>query len=191
MLGTNEESPPAPLADHTGDVEPSGGSVLVKIPGSGKFIALTGLRNVPFGTVIDARKGRVTVTTIGPNGKPQRITFYAGIFKLLSRGHGRVVAVLTGGSYAVCPTARLRAHRASIATSRHHTVRKLWASGHGSYSTKGSYAAGAVQGTRWLTEDRCDGTLIVVATDRVLVTNLVTGRHRIVRAHHHYFAPAP
>jgi hypothetical protein len=157
-------------------------------------VPLTGLSNVPFGTIIDATKGKVVVTTIGPTGKLQRITFFAGVFKLLSRGHGRVLAKLVGGNFSICPTARERAHRASTATvvaSRKHVVRKLWASGHGSYSTKGGYAAGAVQGTRWLTEDKCDGTLIVVATDRVSVTNLVNGRHRMVRAHHRYFAAAP
>ncbi len=194
VLSTTIESSPAPEVDRSGDVEPTSGKVLVKLPGSSAYVPLTGLRNVPFGTIIDATKGKVLVVTIGPRGKLQRITFFAGIFELLSRGHGRVLAKLVGGNFSICPTARERAHRASTATvvaSRKHVVRKLWASGHGSYSTKGGYAAGAVQGTRWLTEDKCDGTLIVVATDRVSVTNLVTGRHRTVRAHHRYFAAAP
>jgi ferric-dicitrate binding protein FerR (iron transport regulator) len=70
-------------------------------------------------------------------------------------------------------------------------VRKLWAEGHGSYSTKGNYATGAVLGTRWLTEDRCDGTLIRVLTDRVAVTDLVTHKHVTVQAGHSYLAKAP
>ena len=70
-------------------------------------------------------------------------------------------------------------------------MRKLWAEGHGSYSTKGNYASGAVLGTRWLTEDLCDGTLIHVATDRVAVTNLVNHRHRTVTAGQSYLAKAP
>jgi hypothetical protein len=187
------EALPAPLLDRSGDIEPVAGHVLVKLPGSSGFTALTGLSRVPFGTTVDATHGRVTVTTVGPGGHLQRITFYGGVFKLVSRGHGRVVAVLAGGDFAVCPRARERSHRAHLAKAgrRSHVVRKLWASGHGSYATQGAYAAGAVQGTRWLTEDRCDGTLIYVATDRVAVTNLVTGRHRRVRAHHRYFAAAP
>ena len=70
-------------------------------------------------------------------------------------------------------------------------MRKLWSEGHGHYSTKGNYAAGAVLGTRWLTEDLCQGTLIRVVTDRVAVTNLVNHHHVTVSAGHSYFAKAP
>ncbi|MHB8235530.1 MAG: hypothetical protein ACYDHT_12845 [Solirubrobacteraceae bacterium] len=70
-------------------------------------------------------------------------------------------------------------------------MRKLWAEGHGSYSTKGNYATGAVLGTRWLTEDLCTGTFIRVLTDRVAVTNLITGKRVVVTAGHSYLARAP
>ena len=90
-----------------------------------------------------------------------------------------------GGDFSVCPTAPERSHVARASAkhaSRKHVVRKLWSEGHGHYSTKGNYAAGAVLGTRWLTEDLCEGTLIRVVTDRVAVTNLVNHRHVTVRA---------
>jgi hypothetical protein len=99
-----------------------------------------------------------------------------------------------GGNFKLCPTARERSHIAQASarrTSRKHTVRKLWSEGHGSYSTKGNYATGAVLGTRWLTEDRCDGTLIRVLTDKVLVRNLITHSKHVVKAGHSYFAKAP
>jgi hypothetical protein len=191
VLGTISESPPVPTQDRTGNISPSGGTVLVKLPGSGEFVHLTGLLDVPFGTVVDATDGSATVTTVGPTGKLQTITFSSGIFKLVSRRHGKVAAVLSGGNFALCSTGRHHGHRASAASARRHTVRKLWASGHGSYTTQGKYAAGAVQGTKWLTEDRCDGTLIVVLTDEVLVTNLVNHHKKLVKAHHSYFAAAP
>ena len=177
----------------TGNLAPVSGLVLVKLPGSSAYVPLNGIRQVPFGTLVDATKGTVTVTTIAAGGKAQKIDFFGGAFKLLQRRNGQVVAVLAGGNFSVCPTARERAHRAlaRTATSRRHVVRKLWASGHGKYSTRGNYATGAVLGTRWLTVDRCNGTLIYVATDRVAVTNLVNHRHRKVRAHHSYFAAAP
>ena len=46
-------------------------------------------------------------------------------------------------------------------------------------------------GTRWLTADYCDGTLIQVATDKVSVTNLVTHKRVVVKAGHSYFAKSP
>ena len=190
MLASITAQVPAPQLGASGNVAPVTGVVRVKLPGSHGFVLLTGLRQVPFGTIVDARHGSVEVTTKGPGGKLQTITFYSGEFVLSAGPGGRVISTLYGGNFSVCPTAKERAHRA-IASSRHasgrHVVRKLWASGHGSYSTKGNYASGAVLGTKWLTEDLCDGTLIRVITDRVAVTNLKTHHRVIVKAGHSYF----
>jgi hypothetical protein len=185
---------PPPVLGLTGNLAPISGKVLVKLPGSSRFVPLTGIRQVPFGTIVDATHGRVQVTTITPSGHLQTIVFFAGKFKLTQQRNGLVVATLFGGNFSVCPTKRERSHLASVSSSHasgKHVVRKLWAEGHGKYETKGNYASGAVQGTRWLTEDLCEGTLIRVATDRVLVTNLVNHRHFSVKARHKYLAKAP
>jgi hypothetical protein len=185
---------PAPQLGVSGNLAPISGRVLVKLPGSHTFVLLTGLREVPFGTVVNATNGKVAVTTAGPHGALQTMTFYEGQFKLTQVRGGRVFATLSAGDFAECPTARKRARMASAASSHtppKHVVRKLWASGHGSYSTKGNYAAGAVLGTVWLTEDLCDGTLIHVVTDSVEVTNFVTHRRFRVTAGHSYLAKAP
>ena len=185
---------PTPVLAVSGNVAPVSGTVLVKLPGAASFVPLTSLRNIPFGTIVETTHGSVTVTTQGPHGELQAMTFFEGQFRLTQGKNGLVIAELTGGNFSVCPTARERAHIA-IASSKHvspkHVVRKLWAEGHGSYSTKGNYASGAVLGTRWLTEDLCDGTLIHVATDKVAVTNLVNHRHKTVKAGKSYLAKAP
>jgi FG-GAP repeat len=188
-----------PVLGVSGNIALLSGHVYVKLPGSATFVPLTGLRQVPFGTIVDATHGKVKVTTATPSGHTQVIVFYAGEFKLTQNRNGLVIATLVGGNFSACPTRRERLHIASFLSadafaaraSRKHVVRKLWAEGHGKYETKGNYASGAVQGTRWLTEDFCDGTLIHVATDRVLVVNLVTHRHRSVKAPHNYLAKAP
>jgi hypothetical protein len=105
-----------------------------------------------------------------------------------------VVATLTGGDFSGCPTARERSHMARTSSSHasgKHVVRKLWTNAHGSFSTKGNYAAATVRGTEWLTEDLCEGTLIRVTRDRVAVSNLVNHRHITVTAGHRYLAKAP
>jgi hypothetical protein len=185
---------PAPVLAHTGNVAPVSGTVLVQLPGTTTFVPLSSLRQIPFGTLINAIHGRVSVTTASPHGGTQTGEFFEGEF-VLSQGHnGLVVATLAGGSFAGCPTTRERAHkaRASAAhSSGKRVVRKLWSDAHGSFSTKGNYAAGAVAGTEWLTEDLCNGTLIRVTRDKVAVTNLVTHRHLLVRVGHSYLAKAP
>jgi len=185
---------PPPILARTGDVAPVSGVVLVKLPGTNTFVALSSLREVPFGTVIDATHGRVVVTTVGPHGGTQTGEFFEGEFVLTQGHNGLVVAALAGGDFAVCPTAHERSHTArahAAHASGSHVVRKLWANAHGSFSTKGNYAAGAVAGTEWLTEDLCDGTSIRVTRDKVLVTNLVNHHHLIIKSGHSYLAKAP
>jgi hypothetical protein len=184
---------PAPRLAVTANVARVSGTVLVRLPGTTTFVSLASLRQIPFGSVIEATHGRVSVTTAAPHGGTQTGEFFEGEFVLTQGANGLVVATLTGGSFSACPTARERAHkaRASAAASGKHVVRKLWANAHGSFSTKGNYAAGAVAGTEWLTEDLCDGTLIRVTRDKVAVTNLVTHRHVMVTVGHHYLAKAP
>jgi DNA-binding beta-propeller fold protein YncE len=188
------EGPPAPVLAKTGNLAPVSGRVLVQLPGTHTFVPLASLRQIPFGTIIDATHGRVSVTTAGPHGGTQTGEFFLGQFILTQGRSGLVVATLNGGDFAVCPTARERAHRARASarhTSGKHAVRKLWANAHGSFSTKGNYAAGAVQGTEWLTEDLCEGTLIRVTRDKVKVTDLVRHRSLTVKAGRRHLAKAP
>jgi hypothetical protein len=185
---------PAPQLAVSGNVAPVSGTVLVRVPPSTTFVPLASLRQIPFGSVINATHGRVSVTTAAPHGGTQTGEFFEGEFVLTQGSNGLVVATLTGGSFSVCPTARERAHKARASAahaSGKHAVRKLWADAHGSFSTKGNYAAGAVAGTEWLTEDLCNGTLIRVTRDKVAVTNLVNHHHLTVKVGHSYLAKAP
>jgi hypothetical protein len=194
VLGSTSVLLAQPVFGVSGNLSPISGLVLVKLPGATGFVPLTEVRQVPFGTIIDATRGKVAVTTARMHGGTQTVTFYSGAFRITQARNGLVIAALTGGNFQVCPTARQRRHLARAAANRasgRHVVRKLWAAGHGSYSTKGNYATGAVLGTRWLTEDLCEGTLIRVATDKVAVRNLVNHRRRTVKAGHQYLAKAP
>jgi hypothetical protein len=191
LASTTSALAPPTLAVN-GNVVRLSGTVRVKLPGSRVFTLLTGGEQIPFGSIVDATHGRVSVTTAALHGGTQTMIFYQGEFKLTQRRDGLVVSALRGGSFSGCPSVRARTRRARSSAARaKRPVRKLWAEGHGSYSTKGNYATGAVLGTRWLTEDLCDGTLIRVLTDRVAVTNLVTHKHVTVHAGHSYLAKAP
>jgi hypothetical protein len=194
VLGNQQVQLPPPVLAVSGNLKRVSGTIYVKLPGSKKFVLLGPEEQVPFGTVIDARKGRVQLTSAIPGGKTETITFYSGVFKLTQTRNGEVTATLWGGSFVGCPLVKKNALRASAAVKRlsgKHVVRKLWAEGHGHYTTKGSYASGAVLGTRWLTEDLCEGTLIHVATDKVAVTNLRTHHRAVVKAGHSLLVKAP
>jgi IPT/TIG domain/FG-GAP repeat len=185
---------PAPKLGVSANLTLLSGAVSTETPRSHTFTRLTGTRQVPIGTIVDTRHGRVRVTTANTRNQLQNTTFYAGEFKLTQNHAGVVLASLVGGSFSACPTARERAHLASAAgvhVAANHLVRELWATGNGSYSTKGNYASGAAQSTTWLTEDLCEGTLIRVTSKRVVVSDLVKHIHKTVSGGHSYLAHAP
>ncbi len=188
-------SVPPPTLAKTGNVAPVSGTVLVKLPGANGFVSLTTLTQIPLGSVIEATNGHVSVTVAQPGGGTETGEFFDGEFVLTQESDGMVVATLTGGNFAVCPRRYKIPPQAGTAiissASGKHVVRKLWANAHGKFTTKGNYAAGAVQGTEWLTEDLCEGTLIRVTRDKVAVTNFVNHKHVEVRTSHHYLAKAP
>jgi hypothetical protein len=197
VLGNKTVS--APVFGVSGNVAPVSGVVRLRLPGTSVFVPLSSLEQIPFGTVIDASAGRVQVTAAGQGGTTQSGEFFGGQFQLTQAHNGVVTALLTGGKTLNCRTHREHSKPArrtrdsdldrdgdrvsAFAAARRHG-RRLWANAHGTFTTKGSYAAGAVQGTEWLTEDRCDGTYIRVTRDKVKVTDLVRHRTHIVRAGH-------
>jgi hypothetical protein len=71
-------------------------------------------------------------------------------------------------------------------------VRRLWGNGRGRFRTRGRYSSATVRGTKWLTEDYCNGTLTRVAkrprTNRVVVRDQVRRRNVTLRAGRAYFA---
>ncbi len=187
---------PAPAATPTlgvtGNLLPVSGRVRIKTPGAATFVLIGTSIQVPFGTIVDATLGKVSITTASAAGGTQTQSFYEGEFKLTQARNGTVLATLLGGNFSNCPRAAHRARKGRATAAKSKPRRKLWAEGNGGkYSTKGNYATGAALGTRWEIEDLCGGTLIRVLLHRVFVTNLVTHRHVTVSAPHSYLAKAP
>jgi hypothetical protein len=145
------------------------------------------------GVALDARRGKVNLSSAGCRGEVQTGTFGGGVFSVRQprSGCGRVDVYLRGGSFKRCarPARRGGARRASA--SRTPRVRRLWGrdSG-GKYRSHGRHSHATVRGTRWLTEDRCDGTLTRVTDGAVLVRDLKRHRSVLVREGDSYLAKA-
>jgi hypothetical protein len=95
-----------------------------------------------------------------------------------------------GGSFAACPPPFASLQPVQM-LRRRSRVRRVWGNGTGRFRTSGRYAAATVRGTVWLTEDRCDGTLIYVRRGIVTVFDRVRGRTVVLRAGQGYLAKAP
>jgi CSLREA domain-containing protein len=142
-------------------VAPVAGKVRIKLRGTNRYVPLEELKEIPVGAVIDATKGKVHLTSIGPDGTEQSADFFGGVFRVKQRtGAGLVVLELLDTGVCPAPGAARRALGSSLAArpAGGGTKGKLWGSGHGSFRTEGNDGSATVRGTIWLVEDRCDGT---------------------------------
>jgi hypothetical protein len=184
---------PEPEFGKTVVVEPEG-TVRVKTPG-GDWEPLSSDSELPLGATLDTRRGHVALSSAGCRGATQTGTFGGGIFSVRQSraGCGRVDVYLRGGSFKSCPrlTARIRRLRGgrSAVASRSRRVRKLWGRDNGGrFRSHGRHSHATVRGTRWLTLDRCDGTLTRVTNGAVAVRDTVRRRTVLVRAGRSYLA---
>jgi hypothetical protein len=176
---------PPPVLGRAVNASVVSGEVFVKLPGSSGFTRVTHDGQFPVGAIVDATKGRVRIVTALPNGGTQSADFFQGVFKVTQARSGLATMALAGGSFSACGRAR-RGATAAKAVS----VRKLWGEGKGKFRTKGRYAAATLRGTTWLTDDRCDGTLIRVTKGSVTVRDLVRKRNVVVTKGRAYLAKA-
>jgi hypothetical protein len=161
------------------------GTVRVRVPGSDRFVELDEAGRVPVGSLIDARHGRVRLAT-AVDGGVQAGLFWGSKFKTAQSRHGNGMTTLSLRGGKLCPSASL-----AVASRKGKRKRRrgLWARDHGGlYRTRGNDSVATVRGTRWLTKDRCNGTLTRVKSGVVSVRDL--RRHKTVRvkAGHSYFA---
>jgi hypothetical protein len=151
---------------------------------------------VPVGTHIDARQGTVALASaVDARGTTQVGRFSGAIFEVRQApgGHGVTQVVLLGGAWGRChaPVAHgvSAGPRAVAAARKRKPVRSLWGSDdHGRFQTRGRGSVATVRGTRWLTEDYCDGTLTRVTAGAVAVRDLARHTTVLVTAGHSYFA---
>jgi CSLREA domain-containing protein len=168
---------PPPEAGETVNVSESRGRVRIRLPGSDEFFELEDAQQVPVGSTFDTSKGRVNLIAAGQ----QRSWFYRGVFKL-GQGKGRKpLSTLTLTGSLTCGKS------ANIAAKK---KRRLWGDGKGRFRTKGKHSAATVVGTKWLVEDRCNGTLTKVVKGKVRVRDFRARRTVTVRAGKQYLARA-
>ena len=161
---------------------------------------------VPIGSIVNARRGRVALTTASSARtrvtRTQRAEFYGGIFQIRQRrtrspttdilvrsadfvrqcGRGADASAASAATGGLAVAAQARRSR--------KVVSRLWGNGRGRFRTRGRNSAATVRGTIWLTEERCDGTLTRVTRGVVSVRDLRANRTVTVRAGRSYLARA-
>jgi CSLREA domain-containing protein len=175
-----QELPP-PERGKTVNALPKSGTVRVKLPGSASYVDLDEAEQLPVGTVVDARKGHVTlVAATDDAGGTATAEFWAGIFRLTQTNGTTVLTLVEKLS---CPKAGT-----ASAAAKGKKKRRLWGDGSGKFQTKGKHSAATVVGTKWLVEDKCRSTLTRVVRGRVSVRDFVKEKTVIVRTGKKYVA---
>jgi virginiamycin B lyase len=182
---------PAPEPEFAETIVADGeGVVRYREPG-GDWQELQPNAELPVGVALDARRGKVNLKTAGCRGGVQAGVFGGGVFSVRQprRACGRVDVYLRGGSFARCGPASHRTGSRNASASRTRRVRRLWGRDDGGrFRSHGRHSHATVRGTRWLTEDRCDGTLTRVTNGSVLVRDFRRHRSVVVHAGHSYLA---
>jgi hypothetical protein len=180
--------PPPPEVGKNFNAGVVSGEVSFKCPG-GREQPLEDGTQLKVGCRIDARDGKVRITSAAGGGKTQSAVFNGGQFKVVQKkGRKPVTELRLVGALEGCSAARASS-REEAAASRRRRGRRLWGSGKGRFRTRGRRSAATVTGTRWLVEDRCDGsTLTRVARGVVKVRDFGRRRTVTVRAGGRYVA---
>ena len=140
------------------------GAPLVRLPGTDRFVPLTRDSTVPVGALVDATNGTIELTSVrDSSGKTQTGTFWGGVFKVVQSRNDTVTELaLSGGDFSDCKTTKRRG-RGKVVAAGAKRKRRLWGRDRGGrFRTRGRNASATVRGTRWLTEDRCEGTYFKV-----------------------------
>lgn len=185
---------------HTVSVTPVSGQVLVKVPGQG-FVPLASTSQVPNGSEVDAQRGSLTLTAAtASSNNTQSGTFAGAVFHVTQAAGGKnkgltTLALDEGGAAGAPSYASCRMHSglepggpAASAAVSSRTLQTLRARGHGSFSTRGRYGSATARGTAWTISDRCNGTLIAVQKDTVVVRDFVHHKTITLRAGQRYLA---
>jgi hypothetical protein len=159
-----------PKIGRTVVVAPVAGKVRVKERGARRYQRLDAVRAIRLGSTVDASRGGVKLSAAGGSGIESGV-FSKGAFVVTqTRTRPRYVELrLVGGRPQAC--AQTQRAGAQAAVSR-RVIRRLRAAARGHFRTRGTNSAATVRGTKWVTEDRCDGTVVTSQKGMVETTTL-------------------
>jgi hypothetical protein len=177
-----------PVLGQSVNVAVHSGTVTVKLPGAGGYVALSAAASIPVGAIVNTRAGSVTLTSALAGGGTQSGLFHGGLFEVRQPKAGRgLTELVLRGALPSCPRAGARA--AAVAKRRRKPPRRLWGhDDHGNFRTRGGNSVATVRGTVWYVEDRCAGTLTRVSRGSVSVYDSARHRTVVVRAGQSYLA---
>jgi hypothetical protein len=169
---------PTPKFRQSVVIRPVSGRILVKRPGSTAFVAVDRTSTIPLGSTVDAKKGRIQLTSEpSPGRSAQKAIFHGGIFRITQPG--TMIDLRLVETLASCTSRR---------ATKLPKVRRAWGEGKGAFRITGRYSSATVRGTTWLVQDDCHGTLTRVKVGVIVVRDNVSKKTVLIRAGKSYLA---
>jgi hypothetical protein len=177
---TTGKSSAGPVFAQSLVLQPVSGTVRIELSSAAGYVRLHGVRQVRLGTVIDVRAGVVRLTAASPTpGKFAAGDFQGGVFQPLQSRSGNGLTDLkiqdsqsegkacTGTNGRRQPTTR--------------QLGELLGDAEGPFRTRGDRSSASSLGTKWGVRNRCDGTLTIVRSGTMAVTDFRL--HKTVTLH--------
>lgn len=203
--------PPNPgvIYQKTLEIDPVSGVVCFKPPGGTKFHAVNGNKLIHVGSIIDASSGEVRLVTAKTRNslQDQHGRFSQGPFRLTQAKNGPAFTQLELVDTSGCQSAQAATGSGQRVYNHHRRHKRLYGSGRGKYRTRGHHGSGSTTGkrqaaqvreplastgssrTKWLTEDRRNGTYFRVDKGTLVVRDFTRNRKVKLHAGQHYLAP--
>jgi hypothetical protein len=187
-----------------GVVAPDSGTVLVQLPpdsgvgvASG-FVPLEHAASLPVGSLVDARKGQVTLTTASsftdPKKPPTTISVSAALFQIRQTraADGRtavtdlILKTPPGLAHACLPPHKgvVRTLQRARPRVSHRTIRRIRVAAKGVVRAFGRVAVLTGRDATFELRDRCDGTTARVSKGRASLFDRIRGRQSKLRLRH-------
>jgi hypothetical protein len=185
-------APAAPVLGSSMGVEPVTGKVKIRLPDSSGYVSLADAGSIPSGSVVDARRGTLTLrSALDAAGHVQTATVRGAVFEVRQSrtGNGMTDLVLRATPTGCATTGAAARAAAVTGTKKRSKPGARWArDSHGRFRTRGRNSVATVRGTRWSTRETCAGTVTRVMQGAVDVRDVRTGQTVTVRRGHAYLA---
>ncbi len=168
-------------------VEELSGQINWRAPGGRSFNGMSGVGAIPVGAVIDARRGRIGLSTDAGDGIDSG-QFWGAVFEVRQSpaGPGVTELALRGGRPGNCERRGGQIASSAARKDKNKSRGSLWGKDHkGHFRTRGRNSVAAVRGTLWYTAERCAGTLTRVVEGAVEVRDIHRGTKVLVKAGQH------
>ena len=189
-----------PVEGESVAASPKDGTVLVSLPeflGSGRFVPLEEVADIPVGSVVDTSCGEVQLQSdVDPTRAVQSGTFSDAIFRIVDPARPEdagITELRLRGGLGDCPAPQARAasytRRFSSDIHRQRRYRRGGTTAAasakaptGGFRVRARYSTATAQDAAWITFDRTDGTMTRVQRGRVVVKDLNRKRSVVLRA---------